>query len=95
MEETRDPLLTVKDLLEMLGVSRDTFDKWRQTDRGPVAYRLPNGSLRFKLSDIEAWLEGLTVDDPETIRLKEIRELSSQGKRIPIRLYGPTVRGRR
>ncbi len=48
MPDARDPLLTVKDLLEVLCVSRDTFDKWRCSGRGPVAYKLPNEKLRFK-----------------------------------------------
>jgi predicted DNA-binding transcriptional regulator AlpA len=58
MPETRDPLLTVKDLFEILGVSRDTFDKRRYSGRAPLAYKLPNGSLRFRTSVVEEWLEG-------------------------------------
>ena len=75
MEKTNDSLLTVKDLLEILDISRDTFDKWRSSGRGPVTYKLPNGKLRLKLTDVEEWLESLAADDPKTIRLKEIREL--------------------
>jgi predicted DNA-binding transcriptional regulator AlpA len=83
------------EVLEIVGVTRSTFDTWRHKSMAPRTYKLPNGKLRFKLSDVEEWLEGLAVDDPETIRLKEMRELSSQGKRIPLRLYGPPIRGHR
>lgn len=68
MPETRDPLLTAKDLIEMLGVSRDTFDKWRHSGRGPTAYRLPNGKLRFRRSDVEKWFEGLALEGVKNAR---------------------------
>lgn len=92
VDETNDTLLTVVDLLEMLGVTRNTFDKWRRSGKGPVAYRLPNGSLRFRKSDVEAWFENLLIEDAETVRQREIRDELKQGKRIPLRLYGPPTR---
>lgn len=94
MTKANDPFLTMAEVLDIVGVTRSTFDKWRRRSMGPRAYKLPGGQLRFKLSDVKDWLEGLAVDDPETIRLKEIRELYSRGKRIPLRLYGPPPRGR-
>lgn len=95
VEKAIDPLLTVTDVLEILGVTRNTFDKWRRSGRGPAAYRLPNGSLRFRKSDVEAWFEDLLVEDAETVRQREIREVVKQGKRIPLRLYGPPTRDTR
>jgi predicted DNA-binding transcriptional regulator AlpA len=87
VDETNDALLTVVDLLEILGVTRNTFDKWRRSGRGPVAYRLPNGSLRFRKSDVEAWFENLLVENAESVRRREVREVARQGKRIPLRLW--------
>lgn len=95
MDKTNDALLTVVDLLEMLGVTRNTFDKWRRSGKGPVAYRLPNGSLRFRKSDVEAWFENLLLEDAETARQREMRDVVKQGIRIPLRLYGPVREGGR
>jgi predicted DNA-binding transcriptional regulator AlpA len=92
VDETNDALLTVVALLEILGVTRNTFDKWRRSGRGPAAYRLPNGSLRFRKSDVEAWFENLLIEDTESVRRREVRNVARQGKRIPLRLYGPPTR---
>jgi len=89
MARENDPLLTTQEVLEILGVTRNTFDKWRSSGRGPITYRLPNGKLRFKLSDVEEWFEGLALEDPETARRREARELLLKGKRLPLGLYGP------
>jgi hypothetical protein len=49
--------MTVREMLDALGgrVSRDTFYKWRQTGKGPRCFTLPNGELRCKRGDFEAW----------------------------------------
>jgi excisionase family DNA binding protein len=54
-----DPLLKVPEVLKILNVSRDTFDKWRRAGKTPAAYRLPNGSLRFRTSAVDEWLNQL------------------------------------
>jgi predicted DNA-binding transcriptional regulator AlpA len=59
MAEANDPLLKVSEVLEILKVSRDTFDKWRHAGKTPPAYRLPNGSLRFRASTVYEWLDQL------------------------------------
>ena len=59
MIDPRDELLTTAEVLEILGVSRDTFDKWRAARKAPPAYRLPNGKLRFRRTDVETWLQEL------------------------------------
>lgn len=56
MIDSQDPLLKVPEVLKMLSVSRDTFDKWRRAGKAPPAYRLPNGSLRFRTSAVNEWL---------------------------------------
>ena len=50
MAPIEDPLLKVSDVLEILNVSRNTFDKWCQVNKGPRACRLLTGSLRFRTS---------------------------------------------
>jgi len=59
MDPGEDPLLKVPEVLKILNVSRDTFDKWRRAGKAPTAYRLPNGSLRFRTSTVYEWLNQL------------------------------------
>jgi excisionase family DNA binding protein len=48
--------LTVRELCTELKVSRSTFYDWRQKGRGPRCIRLPNGDLRIRRRDLDAWL---------------------------------------
>jgi excisionase family DNA binding protein len=48
--------LTVRELCAELKVSRSTFYDWRQKRRGPRCIRLPNGDLRVRRRDLDAWL---------------------------------------
>ncbi len=48
--------LTVGELCAELKVSRSTFYDWRQKRRGPRCIRLPNGGLRVRRRDLDAWL---------------------------------------
>lgn len=56
--------LTVVQILDELGISRRTWQEWRAVGRTPKCYRLPNGQIRIKRIDLEAWLERL-VDNVE------------------------------
>jgi predicted DNA-binding transcriptional regulator AlpA len=38
-------------------LSESTFYDWRAKKRGPRAIKLPNGSLRFRRSEVERWLK--------------------------------------
>jgi excisionase family DNA binding protein len=48
--------LTVSELCAELKISRSTFYEWRQKNRGPRCIRLPNGELRIRRHDMDAWL---------------------------------------
>jgi len=48
--------LTISELCAELKVSRSTFYDWRQKRRGPRCIRLPNGDLRVRRCDLDAWL---------------------------------------
>lgn len=51
-----DRLLTVAMLLAELDVPRSTFYKWRRLGLAPRCIKLPNGEVRVRRADLEAWL---------------------------------------
>lgn len=51
--------LTVEQLCTELQVARSTFYQWRQLGRGPRCVRLPNGAIRVRRADLDAWLTSL------------------------------------
>lgn len=50
--------LTVAQVCEELGISRSTFYFWRQTRKAPRCIKLPNGKVRVRRNDLDAWLAG-------------------------------------
>lgn len=53
--------MTLPEVCDELGVARSTIDDWRATGRGPQFVRLPNGQLRIRRADFDAWLANLPV----------------------------------
>jgi excisionase family DNA binding protein len=51
-----DPLLSIDELADYLGVPIKTIYEWRQTGRGPVGIRMGR-HLKFAVSDVRAWIE--------------------------------------
>jgi predicted DNA-binding transcriptional regulator AlpA len=51
--------LTIADICDDLGVSRSTFYEWRAKGRAPRCIKLPNGEIRIRTADYEAWLDSL------------------------------------
>lgn len=51
--------LTVKDVCAELGVARSTFYDWRASHKAPPCIKLPNGDLRIRRADFDAWVESL------------------------------------
>ena len=49
-------LLKLPEVLEELDVSPDTFYKWRSTGSAPKCIKLPNGQLRVRRHNLDAWL---------------------------------------
>jgi len=49
--------LTVNEVCTELHISRSTFYFWRQTRKGPVCIKLPNGELRVRRTDLDSWLD--------------------------------------
>lgn len=51
--------LTVAELCHELGVARSTFYDWRAKGAAPRCLKLPNGEIRIRRSDLDAWLSSL------------------------------------
>ena len=51
-----DPLVSVDELAEYLGVPIRTIYDWRQTGHGPRGIRIGR-HLKFAVSDVSAWLD--------------------------------------
>lgn len=45
-------------VMDIVGVSRSTLDGWRSSGRLTFS-KLPNGQLRIRRAEVDAWLEGL------------------------------------
>ena len=58
-----DPLLSIDELAEYLGVSIKTIYEWRQTGRGPVGTRMGR-HLKFAISDVRTWLDEKRESQP-------------------------------
>jgi len=52
----RIDLMTLDDFLDLVGIARSTFHDWATSGRAPARIKLPNGSIRFRTSDVERWL---------------------------------------
>jgi hypothetical protein len=56
---SRREWLTVREILDELGVPRRTWQRWRELGRAPQCVKLPNGELRVRRDHFDAWLAGL------------------------------------
>jgi len=52
--------LTIADLCAELDIARSTFYDWRAKGRAPRCIKLPNGELRIRRADFDAWLNSCT-----------------------------------
>ena len=50
-------LLNEKQISRLLGVTPRALQSWRQTGRGPRFVRISNRCIRYRLDDIDDWLE--------------------------------------
>jgi excisionase family DNA binding protein len=55
-----EQLLTARELAALLGISAATVLDWHQAGRLP-SYKLNGGPVRFRLSEVEAWIDAQRV----------------------------------
>ena len=48
--------MKLPEILEELGISKSAFYRMRARGKGPKCIKLPNGQVRFRRSDFDAWL---------------------------------------
>lgn len=58
-------LLTQKQVAEILGVSEGTLENWRVHKRYPLAYIKVGSLVRYKPSDVEAFIQFMRVEDEQ------------------------------
>ena len=58
---SRSRHLTIADVCDELGVARSTFYDWRAKGAAPKCFKLPNGEIRVRRVDLDAWL--LTLEN--------------------------------
>lgn len=54
--QIEEPLLITVEVSKVTGHSTRTLEKWRQNGKGPAFLKIGR-SVRYRMSDIEAWLE--------------------------------------
>ena len=63
-EAALSPVLTLSQLATQLGVTVQTLYDLRSQGRGPRGFRVGR-ELRFRVSEVDAWLAQLEADDAE------------------------------
>jgi len=58
-------LLTDAQTAEILGIQPGTLRHWRVAGRGPRWCKLAGSAIRYRLCDIENWLEAQVVETPD------------------------------
>ena len=61
MNTTDDRLLTQREAAEILGLQPQTLAVWRVRRRYPLPWVKVGGSVRYRMCDLEAFLEARTV----------------------------------
>ncbi|MBQ1157155.1 helix-turn-helix domain-containing protein [Streptomyces sp. A73] len=53
----KEPLMKLPEVLDEIGISKAAFYRWRARGKAPKCRKLPNGQLRFRRADVDAWLD--------------------------------------
>lgn len=66
------PSLNEKKAAEVLGTHPLTLTKWRQRGRGPMYFKV-GGAIRYRLEDLQAYLESCRIDPTKKSRSRRRR----------------------
>ncbi|MFI9720883.1 helix-turn-helix transcriptional regulator [Streptomyces sp. NPDC052396] len=61
MSRTRPDTLTLPEVLAEIRMSRAAFYRMRARGKAPKCLKLPNGQIRVRRSDLDAWFDGCEV----------------------------------
>lgn len=56
-------LLGIDEVAELLDVPKPTLYRWRLTGKGPRSVVLPNRRVKYRVRDLEEWLDSLEESD--------------------------------
>ena len=65
---TVEDLLTSDELARILRLRPATLANWRSASRGPAYFRI-EGTVRYRMSDVEEWVAARQVETLETLKL--------------------------
>ncbi len=63
---TEQETLTITDFAKRINKPVATVYRWNSTGTGPAYYKLGN-SIRYRVSDVEAWLESRRVESGQPV----------------------------
>lgn len=64
--DAEDPILTTAQVATWLGVNPSTVRRWRLDGTGPTYIRPSPRVIRYRRSDVEAWLRTQENREPES-----------------------------
>lgn len=68
--DANDRLVAQREAAGFLGVSPNTLNFWRTKGRGPKYVAISNRCVRYRVSDLTAWVNARTITGPEARRLE-------------------------
>lgn len=71
---TMEPLITDRAVAEIVGVSTRTLRFWRQHQKGPPFVRLSKKSVRYRRTDVDAWIAA-QIDPAMARRLAQVQQI--------------------
>ncbi|SDD94120.1 helix-turn-helix transcriptional regulator [Glycomyces harbinensis] len=54
-------LMTLQEVYDELGISKSTWNDWKNKGRAPKHFKLPNGQVRVRRADYDKWLATLEL----------------------------------
>jgi predicted DNA-binding transcriptional regulator AlpA len=60
-ETPSERLMSGQDVAVFLGMTEGSVRNWRQEKKGPPYFRFGNGIIRYRRSEVEAWLDAQRV----------------------------------